>query len=59
LVQYGAWNDDGSGVVAAIYESEDDADAAWPQIQAIWGKLSGLLTGTPEVQTFNNVQKMR
>ncbi len=59
LMAYSAWNDDGAGVVTAIYESEAAAEAAKPQIGAVWAGLEGLLTAVPETQTFSNVEKMR
>ncbi len=52
---YTAWRADGNGVTTAIYESQDAADAAASQVQAIWAGLAVFLTGTPSVETYENV----
>ena len=50
LMAYSAWNDDGAGVVTAVYESEAAAEAAKPQIGAVWAGLEGLLTAAPRLK---------
>ncbi len=55
---YGAWRDDGHGVVTAIYRSQRAADAAAPQALVIFGGLSGFLTSTPRTETYDNVEHM-
>ncbi len=52
---YSAWRADGNGVTAAIYESQAAAEAATPQVQAIWADLADLLVGAPNAETFENV----
>ena len=44
---YSAWREDGEGVTMAIYETQADAAAAAPHVQAIWDSLAGLLTSAP------------
>ena len=52
---YSAWRSDGSGVAMAIYESQDAAEAASEQVQAIWGDLAQFLTAAPKLETYDNV----
>ena len=52
---YTAWRSDGSGVAMAIYESQDAAEAASEQVQAIWGDLAQFLTAAPKLETYENV----
>ena len=52
---YSAWRADGNGVTAAIYESQAAAEAATPQVQAIWADLTDLLVGAPNAETYENV----
>ncbi len=56
---WAVWNDDGSGMAIAIYESEAAAAAAQPQIQQVWAGLAQLLTAPPEVMAFSNAENMR
>lgn len=55
---YNAWRADGRGVTTAIYENEAAANAATPQVQAIWSDMADLLTGAPEVETYDNVEHL-
>lgn len=55
---YSVWRADGRGVVTAIYDSQASAEAATQQVQAIWGGLADLLTGTPQSETYDNVEHM-
>lgn len=55
---YSVWRADGRGVVTAIYDSQAAAEAATPQVQAIWGGLADLLTGKPESETYDQVEHM-
>lgn len=59
VANWAMWNDDGSGVAIAVYDSEAAADAATPQIQAIWGGLSEYLTAPPEVMNYAHAEKTR
>ncbi len=52
---YTAWRADGNGVTTAIYESQTAAEAATPQVQAIWADLADLLVGGPNAETYENV----
>ena len=52
---YSAWRADGTGVTAAIYESQAAAEAAASQVQAIWANLAVLLLGPPNAETYENV----
>lgn len=53
------WNDDGSGITVAVYESEAAANASTAQIQAIWSDLGHLFTAPPETATYSEVIEMR
>lgn len=44
-------NEDGSWAVVAIWESQEQADAATPRIMAQWKRLSDRLTGPPSIET--------
>ncbi len=52
---YSAWRADGNGVTTAIYESQAAAEAATPQVQAIWADLADILVGSPNAETYENV----
>lgn len=52
---YVVWNDDGSGVTFAVYESEAAAVAAAAQIQAIYADLASILTAPPETATYSGM----
>ena len=56
---YSAWREDGHGVTMAIYESQADAAAAIPHVQAIWSGLAGLLTSEPELDNFDHVAHLK
>ena len=49
-----AWNEDGSGVTVAVYESEAAAISSAAQIQAIWSDLASLFTAPPETVTYSS-----
>jgi hypothetical protein len=51
---YAAWRADGQGVLVAIYQSKESADAAVARIQAIWGNLAGLVSGAPRTDAYEN-----
>jgi hypothetical protein len=55
---YTAWRADGNGVTAAIYESQEAADAAASQVQAVWAGLAEFLTGAPSLETYENVDHL-
>lgn len=55
---YTAWRDDGNGVTTAIYESQAAAEAAVPQVQAIWADLADFLTGPPNAEGYDNVEHL-
>jgi hypothetical protein len=52
---YSVWRSDGHGVTTAIYESQEAAEAASEQIQAIWGIMAEFLTATPSAEAYDNV----
>ena len=52
---YSAWRADGNGVTGAIYESQAAAEAATPQVKAIWANLADLLIGGPNAEAYENV----
>jgi hypothetical protein len=41
-------------VVVAIYRSKEDADRAVARIQAMWGRLVGLLSGAPRTDAYEH-----
>jgi hypothetical protein len=51
---YAAWRADGQGVLVAIYQSKEAADAAVARIQAIWGNLAGLVSAAPRTDAYEN-----
>jgi hypothetical protein len=51
---YAAWRADGQGVLVAIYQSKESADAAVARIQAIWGNLAGLVSGAPRTDAYEH-----
>ena len=53
------WNDDGTGVAIAVYDSEASANAAVPQIQEIWGVLADLLVAPPEIVSYAHAENTR
>ncbi|MEE9587977.1 MAG: hypothetical protein V3V97_08145 [Hyphomicrobiaceae bacterium] len=55
---YSVWRANGECVVMAIYESQSAAEAAAPQIQAIWGELADLLVAPPSAETYDQVEHM-
>jgi quinol monooxygenase YgiN len=55
---YSAWRADGNGITTAIYESQAAADASTAQAQAIWASMADLLVGAPEVETYENVERI-
>lgn len=44
-------NDDGSWSVVAIWEAEEFAKSATPEIRAVWDRLSARLAGPPQIET--------
>lgn len=53
------WNDDGQGILLAIYESEELARAGQAHALAIWGGIVSLLKGMPESVEYPKVQIMK
>lgn len=53
---YATWRDDGQGVVVAIYESRDHAEAAMRRLQVIWGTLADLLTAPPRTDAYDRAR---
>jgi quinol monooxygenase YgiN len=53
---YIAWRTDGQGVVTSVYDSKASADSATAKIQAIWGTVSGLLSGAPKTVMYESVE---
>jgi len=51
---YAAWRADGQGVLVAIYQNKETADAAVARIQAIWGNLAGLVSVAPRTDAYEN-----
>ena len=56
---YTAWREDGHGITVALYESQADAAAAMPHVQTIWAGLAALLTGEPEADYFDHVERLK
>jgi quinol monooxygenase YgiN len=53
---YATWREDGQGVVIAIYQSREHADAAMRRLQVIWGSIADLLIGAPRTDTYERVE---
>ena len=49
------WNDDGTGLVVAVYESKAAAEASAETAKAMWSRLSDLLEPDFSVQEFANI----
>lgn len=47
-----AGRDDGECTAIALYESEEAAHAALPQVQAVWSKFSHLLASPPKPMIY-------
>ncbi len=58
VLDYVMWDDDGVGMVIAVYESEAAADAASAQIGAVWAGLAEYLAEPPVTAVYNNVENM-
>ena len=52
---YSAWNENGSGVTVAIYESRERAEGAADHVRAIWSTMGSMLTAPPGVSEYENV----
>ena len=53
---YSAWRSDGHGVGMAIYESQEAAEAASEQVQAMWEDFwASFLTAAPSIEVYDNV----
>jgi hypothetical protein len=48
-------NDDGKGLVVAIYENKAAAGAAAPLVQQFWLRFSPVLLGQPRLEEFSAV----
>ena len=59
VMTYAFWNEDGTGLTVAVYESAEAAEAAAPKIRDIWGGLADLLVEPPVVRDFTSVENMR
>jgi hypothetical protein len=59
IANWAMWNDDGTGVAIAVYESEAAANAATAKIQEIWGGLADLLVAPPEIVSYTHAAKTR
>lgn len=53
-----AWRADGQGTVIGIYESRERAQAAMGRIQAMWGVMAGLVSGAPNVDAYDVVERV-
>ncbi|MEM1075969.1 MAG: hypothetical protein AAGB07_03520 [Pseudomonadota bacterium] len=53
LACYVVYNEDGTGVTFAVYESEAAAQASAAQIQAIYAELASIFTAPPETVTYS------
>ena len=56
---YTAWREDGDGITVAIYESQADAAAAMPHVQAVWDSLAGFLTSAPSAEFYVHVAHLK
>ena len=59
VANYALWNDDGTGVAIAIYESESFADAARDQIEAIWAGMSQAMLEPPVFDSYTHAENLR
>ncbi|MDX1489166.1 MAG: hypothetical protein R3268_13235 [Acidiferrobacterales bacterium] len=49
------WRRDGTAVAFQVFDSQETADAAIPQVQAIWSSLANFLVDAPSAETFDHV----
>ena len=55
---YTTWNEDGSGLVFAMYESKQAADAALPTVSEVWAEMAPFLTAPPAISEFATAVKL-
>lgn len=55
---YSLWREDGQGVIMAIYNSQEEAESAMPEIQAFWSELDDFLTSSPQTETYGNIMHL-
>ncbi len=55
---YSVWRADGLGVVTAIFDTKESADAAAAHASAIWGGLAAMLKSAPKTEVFDNVEHL-
>jgi len=48
-------NDDGSGLLVAVYENKAAAGAAAPLVQEFWSRFKSLLLAPPALEEFGTV----
>lgn len=51
-----AWRGDGQGTVVSVYESKEKAQAAMARIQAVWGAMASVVSGSPRVDAYDMVE---
>jgi hypothetical protein len=49
------WDDSGKGLVFALYDTQDHAEAATDKVRAVWGALVPLLAAPPSSQSGTEV----
>lgn len=55
---YAVWRGDGAGVVTAVYDSQESAEAAAPRVQGVWASVSDYLTAAPTAESYESVKHM-
>ena len=48
----------GRGVVTAVYDSQESADAALPVVREVWSNFGDLLLGAPDSEGYEMVEDM-
>jgi hypothetical protein len=48
----------GRGVVTAVYDSQESADAALPIVREVWSNFGDLLLGAPDSEGYEMVEDM-
>jgi hypothetical protein len=48
----------GRGVVTAVYDGQESADAALPVVREVWSKFGDLLLGAPDSEGYEMVEDM-
>lgn len=52
------WREDGNGVTVAVYNSQEEAEAAAETVQGIWASMGQYLTSTPSTEVYSSAENL-